>query len=106
MSKALKHFLRAWLWWAMTGAELKNRYGFRREEGLCWSMWGYYPPRRRYMASNLEAELRQLFVAEDLDCNYPFGCFDFDERNEKKTMHLCPKRLGWVIKTLEENPDA
>ncbi len=103
MSKELKAFLRAWLWWVMTDANEDNPYGFRGDMGLCYASWFF---RRVHELGSLEPELKKLFWKDGLDEVYPFGEADFDERDEAGTMHLCPKRVGWVIKTLKENPDA
>lgn len=102
MNKELKGFLRAWLWWVGTGAEVDNKYGFRREMGLCYASWFYARARK---TTSLEKELKKLFWKDGLDDVYPFGEEDFDERDMNDTMHLCPVRVGWVIKVLEENPD-
>lgn len=103
MNTEIKTFLRAWLWWVGWGAPRNvKKYKFRRTDGLCWSLWAYYPQSK---ASKLENELKRMFQADGLDKTYPFGCVDFDTRSDNKTMHLCPNRIAWVIKVLEANPD-
>lgn len=43
----------------------------------------------------------QFLSDKSLTCTiYPFGADDYDERQLNKTMHLCPKRLAWVKKTI------
>ena len=103
MSKELKAFLRAWLWWAMTGAEEdeSNTFLFERALGLCSSVYEYA---RGEEAERINAALVDQFIADGLDNRYPFGVADFDYRVDSETMHLCPKRVGWVIEVLEANP--
>lgn len=90
MSPELRTALADWLAWVERGAP-EDDENFHRSRGLCIAV-------RFSGASKLE--LQDLFQADNLNRDYPFGEFEFYDRADDETMHECPDRLAWVRKML------
>lgn len=92
ISNELRAALANWLEWAENGAP--NGAPFYRGYGLCTNMCG------RDVGPELHWVLTEEFGD---DFEYPFGRFEYIERQKDDTMHECPVRLAWVRKILGED---
>lgn len=88
MSPELRHTLQAWIYWVAAGAPHKRP--FRRDDSLC------------YVVDN-RVELKNMFQADGLDTNYPFGEVQTFRDWYNCTCHLNQARVAWVRKVLQKD---
>lgn len=92
----LLEFLLDWNDWRLAGAP--EWQTFSRATGLCDAFVRWQQAKQLPITAVV---LLARFEDDNLDINYPFGGgaeYDYDGCND--TMHLNPKRISWVLKTI------
>lgn len=91
----LRQFLKAWLEWAESGGGASKV--FSRYQGLCNCATDWVFSRPVHRKPQLLSELRKLFIAQNLNPDFPFGGRAvFSIESVTGGMHLNPERLAWV----------
>lgn len=97
----IKEFLEGWLDFAENGRSEATEW-VEPCFGLCRNLtfWAYNNGRTpNHLCAIFENLLREDFCGE---CNYPFGFDTYETEASKRSHHLNPARIEWVIKTIRE----
>lgn len=96
-NKVLMQFYCDWLTWAKKGPVSRffsrNRYDFRKNEGLCFSLtrWCFKKKFAKFELNKIHACMLDQFGSSGLSEVYPFGIIS-GRKDETKN----EKRLEWV----------
>ena len=113
MSPMMVRFLKAYLAWAEWRIANPGEcvvvpehldFGFNDRSGLCYHthIFEDWDGGEDYLKGHarLITELADMFEADGLDEDYPFGMLAYDNAYEDENQYACQRRLDWIQEKL------